>query len=434
MNEIEKKVENGIRKKMENETKKKMENEIKKKMENEIKNETTKEVKEVFGKLERNLPTGWKIRKGMIEVMNEIYSVKGEDMLNEEQNVKKITDEFTKMDNILPPGWKLKGASVKQNSEAYNIKRLDDEYFREERKDELEELWNHSKELKIRLRRMEERFEHSRRLDQQERSNQSKEVRSDLRRSSSRERRSFQTERKSGIGQERENEYETRTGKLNKNIPPGWKPKILNTKRESLQTHEINYSQTKQRNETTNKTEEYVSEENVKEMITKTVYSEGNLDVDPFNAIVDTGCPKTVCGKVFMDSFLASKGENVFVRRKYENENFKFGNGQVYTSNKSHEIELEIGEKKTKIWTSVIEADIPLLLGLDYLKLWGVVIDIEKENIFIKEINEYFNIDLSQTNHWKLSIQKRMSKHKQAHKLVLKVDLCGMNDRDLESI
>ena len=65
--------------------------------------------------------------------------------------------------------------------------------------------------------------------------------------------------------------------------------------------------------------------DDLREHINIFVYQEGNADVDPYHAVVDTGCSKTVCGRTFMDAFIASKGKNFQVERKYEDQNFKFG-------------------------------------------------------------------------------------------------------------
>ena len=39
---------------------------------------------------------------------------------------------------------------------------------------------------------------------------------------------------------------------------------------------------------------------------------------------------------------------------------------------------------------SVVDTYIPLLLGLDYQRKWGMVIDISKNEIFVKKTKEYF--------------------------------------------
>ena len=105
------------------------------------------------------------------------------------------------------------------------------------------------------------------------------------------------------------------------------------------------------------------------------VYQEESIDVDSYHAVVDTKCTKTDCGKSFMDAFIAFKGNDFKVERRYEDENFKFEGGKVYNSSTSHSMEVRIGELKTTLETYVVDANIPLLLGMDYLKKWVVIID-----------------------------------------------------------
>ena len=119
-------------------------------------------------------------------------------------------------------------------------------------------------------------------------------------------------------------------------------------------------------------------EEDIKEYINVMVYQEESIDVDSYHAVVDTRCSKTVCGKSFMDAFTVVKGNDFKVGRKYEDENFKFEDGKVYNSSMSHSREVGIGELKTTLETSVVDANISLLLGMDYLKKWVVIIDTGK--------------------------------------------------------
>ena len=135
------------------------------------------------------------------------------------------------------------------------------------------------------------------------------------------------------------------------------------------------------------------------------MYKEGNSDIDPYQCIIDPGCPKTVAGKKWMDSFSETQDKNVIIRRHKENENFKFGPSKVYNSKENYEINVNIGKMETTMRVSVVEADIPLLLGLDYQEKWGIVMDIEKRELFIKKSNEVFKIKSSKSTHWKLLIQ-----------------------------
>ena len=112
--------------------------------------------------------------------------------------------------------------------------------------------------------------------------------------------------------------------------------------------------------------------------IIETVYSEGNLNIDPYKLVVDSGCPKTVTGRRWLDAFIESAGVEVKRRREYER--FRFCPSQVYTFKEYAEIEVRIGALKEVIKVSVVDADIPLLLGVDYQIKWGIVMDLVKVN------------------------------------------------------
>ena len=209
-------------------------------------------------------------------------------------------------------------------------------------------------------------------------------------------------------------------------LPHGWK-----LRKPVKKTYDVSYTAPEDYLTKETNIEAFETEEEIIGNISKVVYQEGNIDVDPYTAVVDTGCPKTVCGKLFIDAFIASKGNNFYVRRTHEDQNFRFGDGHIYNSNMSHAIDVEIGKLKTTIETSVVDVNIPLLLGMDYLKKLGVVIDTGKEQLHIRKSRESFNIDSSKSNHWKLPIQNGRTLHKQANRLVLNVDLCEVNEREL---
>ena len=117
-------------------------------------------------------------------------------------------------------------------------------------------------------------------------------------------------------------------------------------------------------------------------LVLEIVYSEGHNVVDPYQAIVDSGCPKSVAGKKWMDSFAESMDENIKFKRRKENQRFKFGPSEVYKSEMSYEIPVKIGHLEESMEISVVDADIPLLLGLDYQRKWGIVIDISNNEMW----------------------------------------------------
>ena len=54
---------------------------------------------------------------------------------------------------------------------------------------------------------------------------------------------------------------------------------------------------------------------------------------------------------------------------------------------------------------SVVETNVPLLIGLDYQRKWGMVIDVGRNEIHIRKSDQTFKVD-QQDNHWTLPIQK----------------------------
>ena len=69
-------------------------------------------------------------------------------------------------------------------------------------------------------------------------------------------------------------------------------------------------------------------------------------------AILDSGCPKTVCGEVWLEVYMDSLKEKSNVTQSDRNAIFKFGNGRSVKSNR-------------KVETPVLIEDIPVLLTID---------------------------------------------------------------------
>ena len=159
------------------------------------------------------------------------------------------------------------------------------------------------------------------------------------------------------------------------------------------------------------------------------VYSEGTCTIDPYKLVVDSACPKTVTGKSWMDAYIESKDDFVVKRRK-ENEFFKFGPSKVFNSKENYEIEVNIGKLKDTLKVSVVDADIPLLLGLDYQAKWGVIIDIGNQELTIRKSNETFKIS-SEASHWTLPIQGNKKLHDKAYDYVYHTSLEKLDDKEL---
>ena len=72
-------------------------------------------------------------------------------------------------------------------------------------------------------------------------------------------------------------------------------------------------------------------------------------NMDPYRCIVDTGCPKAVMGRRWMDTYAESKGDKAGIRSGKENESFRFGPSDIYKSETYYEIEVEMNSLKEKI-------------------------------------------------------------------------------------
>ena len=77
---------------------------------------------------------------------------------------------------------------------------------------------------------------------------------------------------------------------------------------------------------------------------------------------------------------------------------------------------------------SVVDADVPLLLGLDVQQRWGMIIDTSKKEIHLKKSNETFKINTSRSSHWTLPV-KRKSLVEKAENLVFAVQLENLLER-----
>ena len=98
----------------------------------------------------------------------------------------------------------------------------------------------------------------------------------------------------------------------------------------------------------------------------------------------------------------------------------------------SYDLDVEIGKLKDVVTVSVVDADIPFLLGIYCQSKWNMVLDIARKELYIGKTDETFKIQTSRSNHWRLPIQTNKTLHKEAHNLVYKVDINNMSDSKLK--
>ena len=109
-------------------------------------------------------------------------------------------------------------------------------------------------------------------------------------------------------------------------------------------------------------------------------------------AILDSGCPKTVCGEVWLEVHVDSLKEKLNVTQSDSNGIFKFCNGRSIKSNRKVEMPVIIEDIPVLLTTDVISFDIPLLLSKESMKQANTAIDFKNDyaELFGKKINLFF--------------------------------------------
>ena len=108
---------------------------------------------------------------------------------------------------------------------------------------------------------------------------------------------------------------------------------------------------------------------------------------ETFNsAILDSGCSKTVCGRVWYEKYCDSISEKDVqsIEEIKGTSKFKFGNGESFPSIKKVRIPAKIGSKSVRIETDVVEAEIPMLLSKVSIKKANAKLDfVQIKSMFI---------------------------------------------------
>lgn len=127
------------------------------------------------------------------------------------------------------------------------------------------------------------------------------------------------------------------------------------------------------------------------------------------HALIDSGCCKTVCGKIWLNSYLDSipRAERLKIELTTAPCKFRFGDGETYDSMKIYNIPVNIGGIPAAIQTHVIDCDIPLLLSRESLKKAHAEIDFASDTIYM--FGKKLPIKTSKTGHLLLPLTKFIS-------------------------
>ena len=98
-------------------------------------------------------------------------------------------------------------------------------------------------------------------------------------------------------------------------------------------------------------------------------------------AILDCGCPHTVCGEEWMQEYVNSLGqvdmESVEVMASKQK--FTFGDGKAITANRRMTIPIWMGGKCGTLTTDVVDAHLPLLLSISVMEKSGMILDFQRK-------------------------------------------------------
>ena len=100
-------------------------------------------------------------------------------------------------------------------------------------------------------------------------------------------------------------------------------------------------------------------------------------------AIRDSGCTKSVCGRIWLQCYLDALNESdkSSVQEQESSSKFKFGDGVVQISSKKVIIPADINGTKVKIETDVIENSLPLLLSKSAMQKAATKIDFKNNKV-----------------------------------------------------
>lgn len=102
-------------------------------------------------------------------------------------------------------------------------------------------------------------------------------------------------------------------------------------------------------------------------------------------AVIDSGCPTTVCGDKWYSNYMESMSEEEKHNVKTEDSKavYRFGDSAPSPSLKKVFLPITINDMNMYLPTDVVEVDVPLLLSKETLKKGKAVTDFEKETIKI---------------------------------------------------
>ena len=124
------------------------------------------------------------------------------------------------------------------------------------------------------------------------------------------------------------------------------------------------------------------------------------------HAVVDTGCPYTVCGETWLKTYVdtLSRKDRLSIRKNESNHQFRFGAGKVYPSQYEVIIPIYVSHNKYELGVDVVTAYVPLLLSRETLRRASAKIDVAAATIVF--MGATIPLNISSTGHMCLQISR----------------------------
>lgn len=145
-------------------------------------------------------------------------------------------------------------------------------------------------------------------------------------------------------------------------------------------------------------------------------------------AVLDSGCTRSVCGKVWLDTYLdsLSASDRNKVSFQKSTREFRFGDGQTYKSEWLVSVPIHLGNQKAILETEVVYTHIPLLLSRISLKRAGATLNFEHDEIVM--FGERIPIVISKSGHYCVSLSRKMTWNSDCEKVFFSTPLSPSDD------
>ena len=123
-------------------------------------------------------------------------------------------------------------------------------------------------------------------------------------------------------------------------------------------------------------------------------------------AVLDSGCTSTVCGRIWLSTYIDSLSYNDTSKlsEKTSSKYFRFGDGRTYQSIKTVSIPIYTGSQKSLLTVEVVDCNIPLLLSNNSLKKANANLDFGSEEI--RFLGENIPLNVSKSGHYYIKLHR----------------------------